>query len=202
MKKARKVLPPRRGPKGDERRNLALEAARGYETPPLVRPDGLPREIERHEDRDGFEVLVVLRLTDDDDVVIHRVTIGDNRPERGQAYANTSTLSRVLEGLPLARWRDEALREWPTFAMSETSPGEWRDGTPEAVSRAKRRLGDGVEQAAHIYLAHEGNEPTVVVSRQLGIGYETARKRIKAARERGLVPKAPGQGQRSHRQED
>jgi hypothetical protein len=202
MKKARKVLPPRRGPKGDERRNLALEAAHGYEPSPLVRPDGLPREIERHEDRDGFEVLIVFRLTDDDDVVIHRVTIGDNRPVRGQAYANTSTLSRVLEGLPLTRWRDEALREWPTFAMNETAPGEWRDGTPEAVNRAKCRLGDGVEQAARIYLAHEGYDPVVAVSKQLEIGYETARKRISAARKRGLVPKAPGQGQRSHRQED
>jgi transposase len=87
--------------------------------------------------------------------------------------------------------------------MSETAPGEWRDDpTPAAVNRAKRRLGDGVEQAARIYLAHEGYDPIVAVSKQLEIGYETARKRIAAARKRGLVPKAPGKGQRSHRQED
>jgi hypothetical protein len=202
MQKARKVRPPRQGPRGDERRDLVLEAARAFDRGPEVRPDGLPREREWPAERDGFEVLVVFRLTDDDEVVVDRLTLGDNRPGRGQRPATPSKLAEVLESLPLARWRDEALREWPMSAMRETAPGEWRGPAPEAVERARERLGDGVEQAARIYLEHEGHAPVRAVEEQLGIKYETARKRINKARERGLLPEAPGRGRRSHRQED
>ena len=202
MPSARKVRPPKPRPRGDERRDLVLEGARAFDRPTEVRDDGLLREREWHAERDGFEVLVVFRLTDDDEVVVDRLAIADNRPERGQRHATPSKLARVLEGLPLARWRDEALREWPSSAMRETAPGEWRGPAPEAVKRARRRLGDGVEQAARVYLEHDGHAPTRAVADQLGIEYEAARKRIKAARERGLLPEAPGRGRRSHRQED
>lgn len=202
MPKARKVPPPRPGPRGDERRDLVLEGERAFDRPPEVRPDGVPRELEWRDERDGYEVLVVFRLTDDDEVVVDRLTIGDNRPGRGQRHAPPSRLSRVLEQLPLARWRDDVLRGWPSSAMRESAPGEWRGPAPEAVERARRRLGDGVEQAARIYLEHEGHAPVRAVEEQLGIEYETARKRIKAARDRGLLPEAPGRGRRSHRQED
>ena len=202
MKKARKVLPPRPAPSGEERRNLALEAARAFDTASTVRSDGLPRELEQRHERNGYEVLVVFRLTEQDGVVIHRITVGDNRPERGQPYANTSRLSRVLEKLPLSLWRNEALREWPEFAMRATASQEWRGPDAEAIERARRQLGDGIEQAALIYLEHEKHSPVKAVAEQLNIGYETARKRIKTARERGLVPEAPGRGRRSRRKED
>ena len=202
MNKARKVLPPRPAPNGKERRNLAREAARTYDTVPKVRADGLPEELEKTLEIDGYEVLVVLRLTDQDEVVIHRITVGDNRPERGQPYASTSQLSRVLAGLPFNLFQTDALREWPDYAMRQTQSGEWRWPDLEAVNRAKHRLGDGIEQAARIYLDHEKHSPVKAVAEQLNIGYETARKRIKTARERGLVPEAPGRGRRSHRKED
>jgi hypothetical protein len=201
MGKALKVRPPRPGPRGDERRDLVLEAAEAFDRPLEVR-DGLPREQEVHDERDGFEVLVVFRLTDDDEVVVDRLAIGDNRPARGLPHAPPSRLSRVLESLPLARWRDEALRDWPWSAMRETAPGEWRGPAPEAVERARRQLGGGVEQAARVYLEHDGHAPTKAVAEQLSIPYETARSRIRAARERGLLPEAPGRGRRSRGQEE
>ena len=202
MNKARKVLPPPLAPSGKERRNLAREAARAYETVPKVRADGLPEELEKSLEVDGYEVLVVLRLTDEDEVVIDRITVGDNRPERGQPYASTSKLSRVLSGLPLNLFQNDALREWPDFAMRQTQSDEWRWPDLEAVNRAQHRLGDGVEQAARIYLEHEGHAPLKAVTEQLNIRREAARKRIRTARERGLVPEAPGRGRRSRRKED
>jgi hypothetical protein len=211
MRKAAKVSPPRPRkpakvpppPRGDERRNLVLEAAQAYEHGfPEIRPDGLPRQQEQRDERDGFEVLVVLRLTDDDEVVVDRLMVGDNRPVRGQPHATPSELSRVLGSLPLARWRDEALRGWASSALREAAPGVWSGPAPEAVERARRRLGGKVEQAARIYAEHESHAPTRAVAEQLGIPYETARSRIKAARERGLLPGAPGRGRRSRPQQE
>ena len=100
-------------------------------------------------------------------------------------------LSLMTVAMPLdpdtSQWRPGMAGDWPTEQMERSWSSEGRGrGRPQSVTV------DEYEQAANEYRAAqaEGRPTTRAVADALGVSESTARKRIMAARGRGLLPPA------------
>lgn len=127
----------------------------------------IPNRIHVTDRRYGADVTVTFVLRDG-------VLLVSN-VDTSHAGLTPGETSRLLERLPITRYRNEAAAN--AIVMSTR-------GEQESV---KVRLRNPVEAAAQTYREHNGSTPMRHVADTLGIPYETARSRIRAARKRGLL---------------
>ena len=162
------------------RRNLEAEAVASFDRS-SVRPDGLPEQVIIEDTLEGVHVRACFVLDDNGGPILDNIWFAD-QVGRGVPV-------KALARAPITRWALKALDTWPHLAMNVKADGSMTGpGTDETIEKARRLIGGPVERAARFVIEHGTPRGHIArLAEEEGVSYETARSRIRLARERGLL---------------